>query len=135
MSDFLGSIKRALAGQEQPKDRVRRLLIAAQRSHASVQLESTIAAAESGTPVASIEQVRAEDLIISQPLIGGRTHPLAVNEPLQIRVRAESGSMIGQTRSLGRIKLPSGGERVFYGYRLALPADLRVDEQGMRNAG
>lgn len=74
--------------------------------------------------VSSLEQVRDNDLVISKPMIGTRTRPLVTNEPLHISLTDKDGRHIGTTRCMGRIKIPTGGGGMLYGYRLALPKSM-----------
>ncbi len=79
--------------------------------------------------VARIEQVRADDFIISQPSIGVFRHPLATGEQLRLSFVGQTGRVSGLSRSLGRIKITSGGTGMLYSYRLALPETLRENDE------
>lgn len=78
---------------------------------------------------ATIEQVREADLVISQPMIGGRVRPLVAGEPLKIGVLGRDGRRVGRTKCLGRIRIQTGGRQMMYGYRLALPPELHAEDR------
>ena len=75
----------------------------------------------------TIEQVRANDLVISQPTIDGLSHPLVTGEQLRMTFLTDDGLMSGRTESKGRFKVPSGGEQMILGYRLTIPRSLAVE--------
>lgn len=79
--------------------------------------------------VTSLEQVRDHDLVISKPMIGARTRPLVTNEPLRLILTDAKARFLGTTRCLGRIKIPTGGEGMLYGYRLAMPKSMDSAER------
>ncbi|MCZ6494368.1 MAG: PilZ domain-containing protein [Planctomycetota bacterium] len=123
-------MRRTLAGEPTSGQEVRRALLAAQRAGNRLELEPAALAPEDATPmVARIEQVRAGDFIISQPSIGVFTHPLATGEQLRLSFVGSEGRVSGLTKSLGRIKIASGGTGMLYGYRLALPEALRENDE------
>ena len=131
MAAWLSSVKRALGAGPNAKDRVRLLLKAAYRARTTLDLEPLN---QTGfhklVLAATIEQVRDDDLIISQPLIGALNHPLATGEELLISFGVDSvGGVSGKTQALGRVQVPSGGPRLLYGYRLAMPTVLRAVER------
>ena len=45
----------------------------------------------------TIEQVRANDLVISQPTIDGLSHPLVTGEQLRMTFLTDDGPMSGRT--------------------------------------
>lgn len=131
MPAWLSSVKRALGAGPNAKERVRLLLKEAYRARTTLDLEPLN---QTGfhklVLAATIEQVRDDDLIISQPLIGALNHPLATGEELLMSFGIESvGGVSGKTQALGRVQVPSGGPRLLYGYRLAMPAALRAVER------
>jgi hypothetical protein len=74
----------------------------------------------------TVELVREHDVVIAMPTIGGLTRQLATGERLTIVLDARRGRVRGSTQCLGRIKLPSGGEGKFFGYRLSLPTHFQA---------
>lgn len=130
MVAWFSRIRRTLAGEPTSGQEVRRALLAAQRAGNRLELEPATLATEDATPmVARIEQVRGDDFVISQPSIGVFTHPLATGEQLQLSFVGQNGRVSGLSRSLGRIKIASGGIGMLYGYRLALPEALREKDE------
>ncbi len=131
MPAWLSSVKRALRAGPNAQERVRLLLKEAYRARTTLDLEPLN---QTGfhklVLAATIEQVRDDDLIISQPLIGALNHPLATGEELLMSFGVDSmGGVSGKTQALGRVQIPSGGARLLYGYRLAMPATLRAHER------
>ncbi len=130
MGAWFSRIRRTLAGEPTAGQEVRRALLAAQRASNRLELEpANMAPEDATTMVARIEQVRSGDFIISQPSIGVFTHPLATGEQLRLSFVGQTGRVSGLSRSLGRIKIASGGTRMIYGYRLALPEALREKDE------
>ena len=109
----------ALYGDPTGRDRVRRSLIAAQRDGARLELEPLAAAAEPPTAMlATVEQVRQADMIISQPATGGRNRVLSTGETLHLRFFGPEGGLGGNTTCLGRIKIPQLGISYAFGDNL-----------------
>jgi hypothetical protein len=130
MRGLLDMVMHALRGGRPSHDPARALLLAAQRARTPVELQLALATApDRPTLTCTIEHVRRDDLLISQPLVAGRNHPLAIGEGLVMAFVSPRGRVIGRTRSLGRIKVPSGGARPFFGYRLSLPLELVTDDR------
>ncbi|MCA9295482.1 MAG: hypothetical protein KC983_03175 [Phycisphaerales bacterium] len=77
----------------------------------------------------TIEMVREKDLIISQPILNGRILPLATHELIEISATGPDGRLDAVSRSLGRFKTESGTGKTFFGYRIELPNELRIDER------
>src|SRR5262245_4601231 len=122
MAEWLAKLVHALSGGADPHDAVRSALRAALRARAKVSLDTLNPAQQSIVMSASLEQVRDEDFVISQPSIGGLTHPLAFGEELRIGFQNYSKHHSAITRCLGRIRIPSGsGKLTLFAYRLALP--------------
>lgn len=137
MAQWLHKMLGALAGQGTSPADVLRLLQIAQRSRVRVSLE-VVNGQRSGNVIMTtfIEQVRDNDIVVSQPSIGGLTHPLAFNETLRISFFAQGLHHSGQTRCLGRVKVPSGGrpgggggQQVLFAYSLAMPTDLNSEDR------
>ncbi|MEE8154505.1 MAG: PilZ domain-containing protein [Phycisphaerales bacterium] len=131
MPAWLTSVKRALGAGPNAQERVYLLLKEAYRARTTLELEPLNQAGfHKLVLAATIEQVRDDDLIISQPLIGALNHPLATGEELLISFGVDSvGGVSGKTQALGRVQIPSGGAQLLFGYRLAMPAVLRADER------
>lgn len=129
MAQWLTKLGKALTGEPIPIE-VREALAFAQRGRVPVELESLPSGASLDEPAfmrgmaATIEQVRDDDLVISPPMVGTRRYPLATDERLRITFLAPAGRVSAEVRSGGRIKIPSGGDTVFYGYSLSLPTIL-----------
>lgn len=122
-------MKQALAGGDGDRaESVRQHLNYALRRRSCLQLEPLSMRDErplGKTLAAQVEMLRDEDFIINQPSLGGCTYPLAVGEKLRLTLFSGIMRLNGDTKCLGRIKLPSGSGGTFYGYRMALPAALK----------
>jgi c-di-GMP-binding flagellar brake protein YcgR len=123
MSTVLGM----LSGLPRPSEQVRRALQRAQEARATLILEPPTTSMS--IPIAmeaTIEQVRAADLVINQPVYEGLVRQLVKGEGLRMSFSVEElGHVAGETRVLGRCKAASGGDTPLYGYRLAIPQRLR----------
>ncbi len=88
----------------------------------------------------TVEQVREDDFVISQPTVGGTTHPLTFEEVINLGFVLPSGYHRAECKCLGRIKIPAGNSpaaqasnsSVLYAYRLSLPESLLTEDR--RNA-
>jgi len=131
---WLNKMKQALNGEAGSSAMVRKELQAMQRSREKLTLEPLSAPSSSSDALACVvEQVRENDLVISQPSAGALTRPLATGERLALSFASSRGLCTGEARVLGRIKLPSGGNKLFFGYRLSMPERLDVlDRRGHR---
>jgi c-di-GMP-binding flagellar brake protein YcgR len=132
MAQWLHKMFGALAGQGSSPEDVLHLLQIAQRSRARVGLEVVGSARPQNIIMTTfIEQVRDNDIVVSQPSIGGLTHPLAFNETLRLSFFAQGLHHTGQTRCLGRVKVPSGGggKQMLFAYSLALPEQLTSEDR------
>ncbi len=122
-----------MLGESPQREAVRRRLEEAQQSRTRVDLTLLKPDGEQRDerhPVTTIEQVRDEDVIISQPMIHGRKLPLATNELVRLTLVTASGAVLtGQTKCLGRFRMQSGGEAPFYGFRVEFPDTLHIDER------
>ncbi len=119
---WLSKVRSTLTGEAEAAQAVRRELEALQRSRAKLVIEVTKpGSAEPEALTTIVEQVRDEDIVISQPSAGALNRPLATGERVLLRFTLATGVNVGESRSLGRIKLPSGGKRMFFGYRLSIP--------------
>lgn len=108
--------------------RVHRLLVEAYRTSTKIELEPlSQSSLHKLVLIATIEDVRENEIIISQPLVGSLNHPLATGEHFRFLINSKSlGHLSGKTESLGRIEIESSEARMIYGYRMSLPASLRV---------
>jgi hypothetical protein len=133
MAQWFNKMMGALAGQGSSREYVRKVLQTAQRARTRIALEGV----NGGRPQAVvmttfIEQVRDNDLVVSQPSIGGLTHPLAFNESLRLSFFCQGLHHSGHTRCLGRVKVPSGGagaSSTLFAYSLACPEDIISEDR------
>src|SRR5262245_36358360 len=106
----------------------------AQQERTKVSLEVT-SGKRAVLMVTHIEQVRDDDLIVSQPTVGGQHHPLAFGEDLRLSLVVNGEYFAGRTRCLGRIKIPggapaaNGAEPMIHAYRLELPTLMGNDNR------
>jgi hypothetical protein len=126
VGQWISSFWRVLFGESEAVAQARRALDAARRGRVELALEPPNSA--TSTPIvmaATIEQVRASDLVITQPVSGGVTQRLVTGEPLRLSISVgKNGCLSGTTRVLGRAKITSGAATPLYGYRLAVPEGL-----------
>jgi hypothetical protein len=119
----------ALSGQSDSLAAVRLTLEAAQQSRTKIAIEPR-GANQPGVMTALIEQVREQDFVISQPSIGGMTHPLAFGETMRISFVNQAMYHSGETKCLGRVKIPSGQSgHTLFGYSMALPAAMDAEDR------
>ena len=130
MGQWISKLARVLSGEDSP-DGARELLQAAYADRVKLKLEPLKTSVENATVMtATIEQVRQDDVIISQPVIGGVTRPLVTGETLRISLSLKSaGRLAGEVEVLGRHKIPSGGDAPLQGYRLSLPQELSDEDR------
>ncbi|TVQ51644.1 MAG: PilZ domain-containing protein [Phycisphaerales bacterium] len=127
VSSLINKLRQAFTGDDKSESgQVRSLLQQAERHSRVIELVPLLHTPQlQGRPLtATIEMLRQDDLVISQPMIGGRNYPLAKNEGFELVVTSPSGPRSGETKSLGRIKVPTAAGRTLYGYRIAIPASL-----------
>lgn len=131
MSTWLSKIKRALRPEPESVRRVRALLTEAFRAHTKLEFEPlNQPSLHKLVLIASIEDVRETEIIISQPLAGALNHPLATGEHFRLLFASKSfGHLSGKTESLGRIEIETSEARMIYGYRMSLPESLRVEDR------
>jgi len=131
VSTWLSKIRKAISPEPESVRRVRGLLSEAHSARTKLELELLNQPSFNQLVlVASIEEVRESEIIISQPLLGTLNHPLATGEHFKLLFTSNSaGYLSGKTESLGRTQIASGGRRVIYGYRMSLPASLRVEDR------
>jgi hypothetical protein len=127
---WLSKMKSAFSGEADVSASVRRELEAMQRLRSKLVVEVMNPARTTRETLAAIvEQVRDQDVVISQPSTGALTRPLAAGERVVLQLPAPGGVNAGEARVLGRIKLPSGGKRMFFGYRLTIPERFQFIER------
>jgi c-di-GMP-binding flagellar brake protein YcgR len=125
LSKMLGSLGSAPDVRTSP----RQVLLIAQRGRLKVALEPLNSTTQATVLNTSIEQVREDDLVVSQPTIGGLTHPLAFGEELRLSFYNQNTHHIAQTRCLGRVKIPTGGNQTLFAYRLEMPPTIRSEDR------
>lgn len=130
MAQWLSRMKASLSGESDAREAARKLLLAAQRARVKLELEYLSRAGGSDATMASvIEQVDQEDFVISRPVVGGAVRQLGTHEQLRLSFVTARERVSAETRCLGRAKIPSGGKRVLYGYRLLIPQAMEVQER------
>ena len=123
-------MRSALGGGPDPRAGVRRLLVAAQRARTKLELLVQSPINDQGvTLAATIEQIGDREFIISRPVVGGAPHQLAPHDRLRMSFITTTKRYSADTCCLGRAKIPSGGKRLLYGYRLLLPETLQAEER------
>lgn len=141
MGTWFSKVISALGGEAEDRTRVLHLLTQAQRTRAKALLE-VVAAGQTAVLATIIEQVREDDLIISQPTIGGLTHPLAFGETMTISVALNGTMHTGETQCLGRVRIPAGAgtsgaapsaDAMLYAYRLTLPEKMAAKDRRGEN--
>ncbi|MCI0363310.1 MAG: PilZ domain-containing protein [Phycisphaerales bacterium] len=118
------------------RESVRRALRDAQRDRVKIELQVPSSSRKFAI-ITNIEQVRKDDLAVSQPMIEGESFPLAFGEHFILSFPSPDGYHTGATRCLGRMKVTvdaqEGVDQEFLptisAYRLALPESLFVDER------
>jgi c-di-GMP-binding flagellar brake protein YcgR len=122
-------LARALAGDD-PHREALMALAAAYEAHAKLTLEPLKTSIANATVMTAEIEYVGEDLIISQPVIGGVTRPLLTGEQLRLTFSLkELGHITGETEVIGRFRIPSGGGKPLHGYRLTIPHELFPDER------
>jgi hypothetical protein len=96
------------------------------RQRLRVELEPVHAQGAPSLMTTVIEHVERDAFVVGQPVVGGIVRPLARFERYRIYLSSPLGRVVGETKALGRIKIPAGGDQVLFGYRLARPRDLTV---------
>jgi c-di-GMP-binding flagellar brake protein YcgR len=125
---FFDNIKSAISGED-PLEQVRAHLRHAQRSRAKVFLHSIDSKEAQPSLITQIEQVEKDAFQITRPAAGGVLHPLAVNERFEMTFMDGRHRYGGETSCLARVRIPSGGSRVLFGYRMSLPNQLIAHER------
>jgi hypothetical protein len=109
---------------------VRAALQQALRNRCKVYLE----APQGVVAATQVQQVSLDELIISQPSIGGLTYPLAFGETLKISFVDQTTNLTGRTKCLGRVKVNAGSFTdgkigTLYAYRMGMPESLKSEER------
>ena len=128
MGQWLSKVVAALSGETDTPSAIAQQLEAARRSRTKVFIEQ-ISAESPIVSTSTIEQVRESDFTIDQPVLDGFNRQLATGEKVIISFVSGSGRVSGESRSLGRTKIQTGGGGTLFGYRLALPDQLGVSER------
>jgi c-di-GMP-binding flagellar brake protein YcgR len=130
VGQWISKLARVLAGED-AREEARELLRTAYADRAKLKLEPLKTSVENATVMtATIEQVRDDDVIINQPVIGGVARPLVTGETLRVSLKLKSaGRLAGEVEVLGRHKIPSGGGPPLQGYRLSLPEELSDEDR------
>jgi hypothetical protein len=132
MGAWLSKVMHAILAD--PHEAARHPLLAAQEDRAKVTLE-LLSGGQPSVMSTIIEQVRQDDFVISQPMVGGHTYPLAFGENVRFNFTVHNVTYNGVSRCLGRIKIASGGsansrgDALIFAYRLAVPKTLESDDQ------
>ena len=133
MPQWFNKMVSALGGAGSAQDYVRQVLQTAQRARTRISLEVISGGRPQAVVMTTfIEQVRENDVVVSQPSIGGLTHPLAFNETLRLSFFSSGLHHSGQTRCLGRVKVPSGGasaSSTLFAYSLAFPIEIASEDR------
>jgi hypothetical protein len=133
MTGWLKNLHDRVLGESAPQAAARIRLEEAQRVRSRVDLTLLTPDGSPGDDrhsAVTIEQVRENDIIISQPMINGSKLPLTTNEHVLLTIVTPGGTALtGQSKCLGRFKTASGGEGIFYGYLMELPQALFADER------
>ncbi len=130
MGRWISKLAKALAGDD-PTEEARGALRAAHEARVKLKLEPLRTSIANATVMtAAIEVVREDDMIISQPVIGGVARRLMKGEAMRLSFSLKDvGHVMGETEVLGRHKIPSGGGKSLHGYRLAMPDELFPDNR------
>jgi len=121
----------ALAGQGGVRESVRQSLRAAQKERTKIMLEVSTGK-QPMMMFTTIEQVADDSVIISQPIVGGHTYPLAFGEQVKMSFVSQAINHAGQSKCLGRTKIEAsgqGGSHTIFAYRLSLPESLAFTDR------
>jgi hypothetical protein len=147
MGTWFSKVISALGGEQDGKQRAMHLLHAAQRARLKLNLEVN-SGSNAVVLVTTVEQVRENDFVVSQPTIGGLTHPLAFGETIIIGIAKDNAYHTARSQCMGRVRIPSGGggnsgggaansggggapspDALLYAYRLAMPVGVHSRER------
>jgi c-di-GMP-binding flagellar brake protein YcgR len=134
MGAWLSKVMHAILAD--PYEAVRQTLHAAQDDRVKLTLE-LLSGGQPSVMSSIIEQVRSDDFVISQPMVGGHTYPLAFDEQVRFNFTVSRVTYTGTSRCMGRVKIASGAgagggsrsDALIFAYRLALPKALESDDQ------
>ncbi len=124
MALWFRRLKNAIAPTTDESAETRDLLLLAQSHRARVELVELTGGGDGTSMACTIEQVNQDDFCISQPTVGGFSRQLVGRVPLRLAFTVNGARFSGETRSLARARMRSGGSQPLFGYRLALPEGL-----------
>jgi len=128
MANWLQSIQQRVKPDR--RGDVRQTLERLQRDGVRLKVSPVVRrAARKSQATATIEMIRESDFVISQPILHGQVLPLATHELVELNATCSEGRLEFVARALGRFKTSSGSGKPFFGYRIDLPNDIRVDER------
>jgi len=133
MPVWLSKVMSALGGHSATRDAVHATMHEAQGLRTKLSLDVITTASARGNVLTTVlEQIDGETLIISQPSVGGLTHPLAFGETMKLSFVQNNQHHVGQCRCLGRVKIAAGNgqpEHLLFAYRLSIPESLQVEDR------
>ena len=125
MAEWLSKVM-SKVGIPDARAAVRESLQAALRNRCKVYIESPD---QGVVALTQVQQIEGNEIVIAVPSIGGMTYPLAFGESLKISFVDDRVNVSGQTRCLGRVKVPTGDGKTLFAYRIALPDSLVTEER------
>jgi len=133
MPVWFSKVMNALNGQAATRDAVHATMKDAQRLRTKLSLEVVSLAGTRGSVLTTVlEQLEADGLVISQPSVGGLTHPLAFGETIKLSFVQNDQHHVGSCRCLGRVRIAAGNgqpEHLLFAYRLSMPDALQVEDR------
>lgn len=129
MAAWISKVLSAISSAVYDHEAVRQACLRAQHQRSKITLE--LASSQPSVMAATIEQVADDHLAISQPTVGGHTHPLAFGEEIRLSFVDAGIQYSGQTRCLGRTKVTGEAEtaETVFAYKLDLPSDWTMRPQ------
>ncbi len=125
MGDWLAKVLNKVGGGH-ARAVVREALQTALRNRCKVYIES----ADQGiVALTQVQQILDDEIVIAVPSIGGMTYPLAFGESLKVSFVEQRTNLTGDSRCLGRVKVPAGDGKTLFAYRISLPDALQVEER------
>lgn len=125
MGDWLAKVISKVGGGA-ARAAVREALQNALRNRCKVYIESP----DQGiVALTQVQQMLDDEIVIAVPSIGGMTYPLAFGEALKVSFVEQRTNLSGDSRCLGRVKVPSGDGKTLFAYRISLPESLHVEER------
>lgn len=115
---------RGSTGKPSASAAVRQALQKAMRNRTAIVLE-----APQGLVASTfVQTVSGDEMIVTQPSVGGIIYPLAENEWLKLSFVERDTNMSGRTMCVGRLK-SKGPRGMTHVYRLSIPEVLRFDDR------